>query len=138
MPESLYSPSARRGLKLFVGDGRCSLCHFGPRFTNDEFHHIGLPHFTWQGNVDPGRHGGIDTYRSNPYSRFGELSDQPAESAARSAGIFLFLSHEDWGRFRVPSLRKVSATAPYIHDGSLPDLPAVIRHYSEIDRDRLH
>ena len=138
LPESLFSRSARRGLKLFVGDGRCSLCHFGPRFTNDEFHHVGLPHFTWQEKVDPGRHGGIETYRSNPYSRFGEFSDQPAESAARSAGIFLVLSHEDWGRFRVPSLRNVSATAPYMHDGSLPDLPAVIRHYSEMDRDRLH
>ncbi|MGQ9547147.1 MAG: cytochrome c peroxidase [Roseiflexus sp.] len=32
-------------------------------------------------------------------------------------------------RFRVPPLRNVAATAPYMHDGSLPTLDAVIRFY---------
>ena len=35
----------------------------------------------------------------------------------------------DKGRFRVPSLRNVSLTAPYMHDGSLPNLAAVIAFY---------
>ena len=138
MPESRFSSAARRGLRLFVGEGRCSLCHFGPRFSNDEFHHIGLPHFTAWGEVDPGRHGGIDIYLSNAYSRFGDFSDLEAEPAARSPGRYLVRSHEDWGRFRVPSLRNVARTAPYMHDGSIPDLPSVIRHYSELDTGRLH
>ena len=47
-------------------------------------------------------------------------------------------SHSNFGTFRTPSLRGVADTAPYMHDGSLIDLDAVIRHYSEIDTERLH
>ena len=32
--------------------------------------------------------------------------------------------------FKTPSLRAVANTAPYMHDGSLPTLEAVIRHYT--------
>ncbi|MDH3680940.1 MAG: cytochrome-c peroxidase [Acidimicrobiia bacterium] len=35
----------------------------------------------------------------------------------------------DAGRFRVPSLRNVEVTAPYMHDGRLTTLEAVIDHY---------
>jgi cytochrome c peroxidase len=35
----------------------------------------------------------------------------------------------DLGKFRVPGLRNVAASAPYMHDGSLPDLAAVIEQY---------
>lgn len=35
----------------------------------------------------------------------------------------------DVGRFKVPSLRNVARTAPYMHDGSLPTLEAVVGHY---------
>ena len=35
----------------------------------------------------------------------------------------------DRGRFKTPSLRNVSLTAPYMHDGSLPTLEAVIEFY---------
>lgn len=34
------------------------------------------------------------------------------------------------GRFRVPTLRNVAASAPYMHDGSLATLEAVIEHYA--------
>jgi len=32
--------------------------------------------------------------------------------------------------FKTPSLREVDRTAPYMHDGSLPTLAAVLRHYT--------
>ena len=35
----------------------------------------------------------------------------------------------DRGRFKTPSLRNVAMTAPYMHDGSLGTLEAVIEHY---------
>lgn len=34
-------------------------------------------------------------------------------------------------KFRVPSLRNVELTAPYMHDGSLANLEAVIEHYNQ-------
>ena len=38
----------------------------------------------------------------------------------------------DRGRFRVPTLRNLASTAPYMHDGRFNSLPAVIDHYSQI------
>lgn len=46
--------------------------------------------------------------------------------------------HRNWGEFRVPSLRNVALTAPYMHNGSLATLRDVVRHYSELDEERLH
>jgi cytochrome c peroxidase len=36
---------------------------------------------------------------------------------------------EDWGAFKTPGLRNVTAHAPYMHDGSVPTLTAVIDYY---------
>jgi cytochrome c peroxidase len=36
---------------------------------------------------------------------------------------------DDAGRFKVPSLRNVAFTAPYMHDGSLATLEDVVAHY---------
>ncbi len=33
--------------------------------------------------------------------------------------------------FRTPSLRDIARSAPYMHDGSLPDLAAVVDHYAD-------
>ena len=35
----------------------------------------------------------------------------------------------DQGRFRVPTLRNVAVTAPYMHDGSAETLDDVLQHY---------
>lgn len=37
----------------------------------------------------------------------------------------------DLGRFKTPSLRNVARTPPYMHDGSIPDLDAVLRFYEK-------
>ncbi|MDX1475880.1 MAG: c-type cytochrome, partial [Reinekea sp.] len=36
---------------------------------------------------------------------------------------------EDVGKFKIPSLRNVAVTAPYMHDGRFATLEQVIRHY---------
>jgi cytochrome c peroxidase len=36
----------------------------------------------------------------------------------------------DLAKFKVPSLRNIEVTAPYMYDGSLPDLEAVLNHYN--------
>ncbi len=35
------------------------------------------------------------------------------------------------GKFRAPTLRNIEYTAPYMHDGSIATLEAVIEHYSK-------
>src|SRR5262249_11322317 len=47
-----YPDAAKRGLRIFVGEGRCNLCHFGPQFTNGEFADTGVPFFIAKDKVD--------------------------------------------------------------------------------------
>lgn len=47
------------------------------------------------------------------------------------------MQHAKFGQFKVPSLRNVAVTAPYVHDG-LATLRDVVRHYSELDMERIH
>ena len=48
----------------------------------------------------------------------------------KDEGRYLITRRErDIGKFRVPSLRNVALTAPYMHDGSLATLDQVIDHY---------
>jgi cytochrome c peroxidase len=132
-----YPAAARRGLALFAGKGQCSVCHFGPNFSNGEFHNIGVPHMVEPGRVDPGRHGGIRRVREDKYNLLGAFSDDAAR-ASGSRTLHLAESHVAYGQFKVPSLRNVELTAPYMHDGRFATLREVVRHYSELNEDRLH
>jgi cytochrome c peroxidase len=38
---------------------------------------------------------------------------------------------EDEGKFKVPTLRNVALTAPYMHDGSVPTLEKALEHYNK-------
>jgi len=132
-----YPASAQRGLKLFIGKGKCHFCHFGPNFTTGEFHDIGMPYFIGKGQVDPGRYGGIKAVKSSRFNLLGPYNDDPKKSTAGPTRQVLLL-HRNWGGFRIPSLRHVAETAPYMHDGSLATLADVVRHYSELNEERLH
>ena len=129
-----YPLPAQRGLKLFVGKGRCMVCHFGANFTNGEFDDVGVPYFAEPGRVDSGRHGGIATLRDNPFNLLGPYNDGADATHTRHVET----QHRNWGEFRVPSLRNVARTAPYMHNGSRATLADVVRHYSEVDSERLH
>ena len=131
-----YPAAAQRGLRIFVGRGNCSVCHFGPAFTNGEFHDAGVPFFV-RGGVDPGRHGGLKKLQANTFNLLGEFNDdRSGASAVKTRQVAL--EHRNFGEFKVPSLRNAARTAPYMHNGSLATLADVVRHYSELSPDRLH
>ncbi|HWC00833.1 MAG TPA: cytochrome c peroxidase [Bryobacteraceae bacterium] len=44
----------------------------------------------------------------------------------------------DPGKFKAPTLRNIALTAPYMHDGSLPTLEAVLDHYAAGGRHTPH
>jgi cytochrome c peroxidase len=132
-----YPLAAQRGLQIFVGKGNCSVCHFGPQFTNGEFSDIGVPFFAAKGRVDPGRHDGIRNVKASPYNLLGRFNDDTSRASATSTQ-HVDLQHRNFGEFRVPSLRNVALTAPYMHNGSLATLRDVVKHYSDINEDRLH
>ena len=132
-----YPEPARRGAQLFVGRGRCDFCHTGPAFTNGEFADVGVPFFIGPGRVDPGRHEGVKKVTASRYNLLGPWSDDPRRSTAVSTR-HVTLAHRNFGEFKVPGLRNATRTAPYMHNGRLKTISDVVRHYSEIDPDRLH
>ena len=135
--QALYPAAARRGLRLFVGRGNCSFCHFGPTFTNGEFADAGVPHFIEPDRVDSGRHGGIRKLRRSPYTLLGRFNDDAERSTAIKTR-HVRLRQSNFGEFRVPGLRNVALTAPYMHAGRLETLADVALHYSTLDEERLH
>lgn len=62
------------------------------------------------------------------FARNGHQSSTNDEGRKRVTGEAV-----DLGKFRIPSLRNVALTAPYMHDGSLPSLDAVLNHYTQPD-----
>jgi cytochrome c peroxidase len=136
---ALYPRDARRGLKIFVGKGNCSVCHTGPMFTNGEFHDIGVSHFI-DGDgktVDGGRYDGIKKLTASKFNLLGPYNDDATRATAVKT-THVKSEHRNFGEFKVPSLRNVGYTGPYMHSGELPSLDAVVRHYSELNVDRLH
>lgn len=132
-----YPLSAQRGLRLFIGKGRCSVCHAGPRFSNGEFADIGVPFFV-EGGVDPGRHGGLQQVMSSRFNRLGPFNDAASADPRAVTTRHLVLEPRHFGEFRVPGLRQLVHTAPYMHNGSLATIEDVVRHYSELNEERLH
>jgi cytochrome c peroxidase len=81
-------------------DGECGHCHTDPLFTSLE-------------------------YANNGIEAVKELKDMPDLGRAMISG-----KPFDRGRFRIPSLRNVALTAPYMHDGRFLTLEEVVDHYA--------
>ncbi|OUU25156.1 MAG: hypothetical protein CBC13_02435 [Planctomycetia bacterium TMED53] len=123
-----YPVDARRGLIIFLDQGRCVFCHNGPLFSDGEFHDTGLIS-AGSSARDSGRYGGIMELRANPFNLLGDYSED-SQSTAADRTRRLKRDSRMWGAFRTPGLRGVSQTAPYFHDGSRIDLGEVVRFYS--------
>ncbi|WP_245969754.1 cytochrome-c peroxidase [Thiocapsa rosea] len=129
------SKSAQRGFALFTGDAGCHACHIVGEdhalFTDDGLHNTGTGYAR---DMAP-------THASAPRpvtlapGVFGTLSPAALASVSRPGR-----SHDlgryhitgdpaDRWRFRTPSLRNVTLTAPYMHDGSLRTLAEVVDFY---------
>ena len=120
------------GFAVFAGKGHCIACHtVGERdalFSDARFHNTGLG---WaRSQPDPGRRYQV---RLAP----GVYTEVTEQSLVNVSGT----RQEDLGRFevtkipaerwayRTPSLRNVAITGPYMHDGSLATLEAVVAYY---------
>ena len=121
------SDDAIAGFELFVGEARCVLCHSGPNLSNGEFHNVGLGPRPWLDVEDRGRADGIVALRTNPFNGAGVWSDDPEQGEARIR--YLSLGGEQAGQFKVPTLRNVALTAPYMHGGHFDTLDAVLDFY---------
>ena len=133
---SLLSPLEESGLRLFVGEGQCHLCHNGPTFSNDTFHNIGLGPRDWLEDTDVGRYEGITMLQESEFNAQGIWSDSP--NGARATRVDrLVQSAEQLAQFKTPTLRNLSQTAPYMHGGHFNTLEEVIEHYSGLEESAL-
>ena len=71
-------------------------------------------------------------YQNAGTGEFGGFADIGLDESPTDLGLFKFSSsQEDKGKFKIPSLRNIMLTAPYMHDGRFETLEDVIDHYSE-------
>jgi cytochrome c peroxidase len=75
--------------------------------------------------------------KESPYNLLGRFNDDVSRKTAVGTK-HVELQHRNFGEFRVPGLRNVALTAPYMHNGSLATLRDVVKHYSELNEERLH
>ena len=135
---SQLNRSEIRGLKLFIDSKKtgCVNCHNGPRMTNGGFHNIGTGNFDGE-RLDFGRIIGLRAVQLDEFNCFGRYSD----AVRKNCDALRFLNSDAHtalqGAFKVPTLRNVGKTAPYMHDGSLPTLESVLHHYQSTNRNAL-
>jgi cytochrome c peroxidase len=135
--ESL-SDSARRGMLLFNGKARCSVCHtfagiFAanqsfPFFTDQMYHNTGIAVNEPRFEALARRASELAKTRPDKTS----LDRLATEPGAGALGRFLVTGNVlDIGAFKTPSLRDVELTAPYFHDGSAKTLDDVVKFYAK-------
>ena len=99
------SQTQKKGMELFYGKAQCSSCHSGILFTDQKFYALAIPQF------GPGR-----TRRMDPYTRdVGRMGESDRI--------------EDMYKFKTPSLRNVTLTSPYGHNGAYPTLEGIVKHH---------
>lgn len=127
-PRNIISGEASEGLKLFIGKARCSQCHNGPLFTNNEFHNTGVPAVTTLPE-DRGRFAGSKSVLADEFNCRSRWSDAP-KNACAELEVMPVASHDQERAYKVPALRNVADRAPYMHAGQLATLGDVLAHYN--------
>ena len=103
--EAFFTEDEAEGFKIFTDDGpdlpdgECGHCHAPPLFTTHDFLNNG---------IDPAA-----SYNDFNDKGYGMTSGFP----------------QDNGKFKVPTLRNIFFTAPYMHDGRFGTLEEVLHHY---------
>lgn len=125
--------SEQSGFSIFTGKGGCSNCHeigkTSALFTDQKFNNTGIGYRAVMK---------ADEMLTVPLAPGVEVKierseiDAVSETLKNDIGRFA-ISHrpEDRWAYKTPSLRNVSRTFPYMHDGSIPTLEAVVEYYNK-------
>ena len=97
------TPAQKAGMDLFIGKAACHGCHTPPFFSDAYLVEEGSYH-----NVGVGIEG----------------KDPSAVDVGRQK---ISGSPTDWASFKTPSLRNITRSAPYVHDGSKSKLEDQVR-----------
>jgi len=112
--QNALSPQAKRGMALFYSERvGCAQCHSGLNFS-------GPMRYRGHAQVTP-------LMANTGLYNLDRLGGYPENDTGLMAVTH---NRADMGKMRVPTLRNVALTAPYMHDGSIGTLEEVIEHYS--------
>ncbi len=122
------SRKAQRGRELFFSKRtNCSSCHSGVLLSNASKKEFLQSRDPLAQPPAKERNGEIVQFAHNGLYNWDGRGGVPT----KHEGLYEFtLKLEDRGKFRIPPLRNVARTAPYMHDGSLPTLESVVEHYN--------
>lgn len=111
--DKAMTPNQLRGMELFFSEKlECHHCHGGFNFTQSTTHEKQL----------------IDR---RPFHNTGLYNLHEGHYPKTDQGLFeLTLERRDMGAFRAPTLRNILLSAPYMHDGSISTIEAVIDFYA--------
>jgi len=125
--ENILSDQEAKGLKLFIGKGRCTNCHLGPLFTNGEFHRLDIPASN-KIPFDAGRAEGIGLVLADEFNCLGNFSDARGKKCQQ----LWFMDTETKkyvGAMKTPTLRNVVERPPYMHAGQFSTIREVLEFY---------
>ena len=113
LDDEALTDSEKRGLTLFFGEkAECYHCHGG---------------FNLSGATT---HASLAINESSFFNNGLYNVDGKGSYPSPNQGLWTFTEKpDDMGRFRVPTLRNIEVTAPYMHDGSFETLEDVVRFY---------
>lgn len=116
------SPEAKNGYKIFTGKGKCSECHYGVNLSDDKFYNLGVPE-NRKMEKDPRIAATIRfVAKVYHYEDYPNLKEDPGRYLITKA-------RSDWKAFKTPTLREVSKTSPYMHNGVFNTLDEVIEFF---------
>ena len=121
------SKKAIAGFKLFIGKASCIRCHYGPVFTDNKFHALGVPPLHLTGKtaklVAVTRH----------YFTYVNAHLKNSNKIKRDLGRYL-ITHKksDIYKFATPSLIDIGEIGPYyMHNGSIKGLLNVVKFFNK-------
>ena len=128
----------KAGFHLFGGKAGCSVCHVvGEKhalFSDNRFHNTGIGYAHSMGlpkthhvQLAPGQFVEVEDKSLDSF-------EQPQPDVGRYE---VTLDPADSWAYRTPTLRNVALTSPYMHDGSIATLEAVIEFYDRGGIDNL-
>ncbi|MGH8670799.1 MAG: cytochrome-c peroxidase [Burkholderiales bacterium] len=128
------SAEEKLGFAVFSGKAGCTSCHVVNEtyaiFSDNRFHNTGIG---WEASM--GKSSAKQKVQLAPgvfvdveRSIIDSFSEAPQNDVGRYA---VTRDPDDRWKYKTPSLRNLSLTAPYMHDGSLDSIEDVIRFYDK-------
>jgi len=120
-----------RGLNLFRRKGNCANCHEiswnNALFTDNRFYNIGVGFARLNSVLEKFMQSLQSTQNKLRPDQMLMLTNVQRSELGRYKVTQI---SSDIGKFRTPTLRNISLTAPYMHDGSMKTLEEVVEYYN--------